>query len=103
MKSNTSKCHLLIASTGLPEHIWIKAGDQIIWESSQEKLLGVSIDKNLKFDQHIINICKIARAKVTALSRLIKIVPLEKKRTLMKSYFLILIPKTSLIKRIFTT
>ena len=93
MKSNQSKCHFLLTSTGpprgpsgLPEHMWIKVGDQILWESPQVKLLGVTIDKNLKFDQHIINICKKASAKVTALSRLIKIVPLKKKRILMKSF-----------------
>ena len=74
MKSNQSKCHFLLASTGLSEHIWIKAGDQTIWESSQEKLLGLSIDKQIKFDKHITNICKNARAKVTALSRMVKIV-----------------------------
>ena len=66
--------------------MWIKVGDQIIWESSQEKLLGLAIDKNIKFDQHIINICKKSSAKVTALSRLIKIVPLERKRILMNSF-----------------
>ena len=79
MKLNQSKCHFMIASSS-PEHMWTKVGDQVIWESSQEKLLGITIDKNLKFDQHVINICKKASAKVTALSRLIKIVPLEKKR-----------------------
>ena len=50
-------------------------GDQVIWESKQEKLLGVIVDKKLKFDKHIENLCKKASAKVTALSRLIKIVP----------------------------
>ena len=85
MKLNQSKCHFLIAS-GSSEHMWIKVGDQVIWELSQEKLLGITIDKNLKFDQHVINLCKKASAKVTALSRLIKIVPLEKKKILMNSF-----------------
>ena len=85
MKLNQSKCHFMIAS-GSPEYMWFKVGDQVIWESSQEKLLGITIDKSLKFDQHVINICNKASAKVTALSRLIKIVPLEKKKILMNSF-----------------
>jgi hypothetical protein len=51
MKSNQSKCHFLLTSTGpkdgppgLPERMWIKAGDQVIWESDQERLLGMEID-----------------------------------------------------------
>ena len=93
MKSNQSKCHFLLISTGpkegppgLPEQMWIKAGDQIIWESSKEKLLGMSIDKYIKFDHHLTDICKKASGKVTALSRLVRIVPLDKKIILMKSF-----------------
>ena len=85
MKLNQSKCHFMISSNS-PEQMWIKVGEQVIWESYQEKLLGSTIDKNLKFDKHVINICKKASAKVTALSRLIRIVPLEKKKILMKSF-----------------
>ena len=44
MKSNESKCHFMAFSSS-PEHLWIKVGEQIIWESKQERLLGVSIDK----------------------------------------------------------
>ena len=61
-------------------------GGRIIGKSNQEKLLGITIDKNLKFDKHLTNLCKKASAKVTALSRLIKIVPLEKKKVLMNSF-----------------
>ena len=85
MKLNQSKCHFIIASHS-SEHMWINVGGQIIWESNQEKLLGSTIDKNIKFDKHLTNICKKASAKVTALSRLVKIVPLEKKKILMNSF-----------------
>ena len=85
MKLNHSKCHFIIPSNS-PEYLWIKVGEQIIWESKQEKLLGITVDKNLKFDRHVENICKKASAKVTALARLIKIVPMEKKKILMNSF-----------------
>ena len=68
MKLNQSKCHFLISSNS-PEHLWIQVGEQIIWESLYEKLLGVKINKDLKFNDHVQSICKKAGAKVTALAR----------------------------------
>ena len=85
MKLNQIKCHFIMSSNS-PELFWIRVGGQIIWESKQRELLGVIVDKKLKFDKHIENICKKASAKVTALSRLVKIVPLEQKKTLMNAF-----------------
>ena len=68
------------------EHLYIKVGDQMIWESPKEKLLGLNIDKQLKFNDHLLDICKKTSCKVTALNRLAKIVPLEKKRTIMNAF-----------------
>ena len=84
MKLNEDKCHFLIS--GSTEHLWIQVGEHIINETYQEKLLGVTIDKQLKFHKHLSEICKKARAKVTALARLVKIIPFEKKKLLMKSF-----------------
>ena len=58
----------------------------MIWESREEKLLGLTIDKNLNFEAHLSNICKKASAKVTILSRMVKLVPFDKKRLLLKSF-----------------
>ena len=85
MKLNQSKCHFLISSNS-PEHLWIQVGEQIIWESLYEKLLGVTINKDLKFNDHVQSICKKAGAKVTALARLIRIVTMEQKKILMNSF-----------------
>ena len=85
MKLNEDKCHFLI-SGNTPEHIWTKVGEHIIWESRQEKLLGLTIDKNLNFNAHLINICKKASVKVSVLARLAKILSFERKRLLMKSF-----------------
>ena len=41
MKLNQSKCHFL--ASGSPEHLWIKVGDERIWESQLEKLLGIMV------------------------------------------------------------
>ena len=82
---NQSKCHFILASNS-PEQFWIKVGEQVIWESTQEKLLGILLNKNLKFEQHVQSLCKTAGAKVTALARMIRIVPMERKKILMTSF-----------------
>jgi hypothetical protein len=87
MMLNEEKCHFLISSIKTSvEHLYIKVGDQIIWESPKEKLLGLDIDKQLKFNNHLLEICKKTSCKVTALNRLAKIVPLQKKRTIMNAF-----------------
>ena len=85
MKLNQDKCHFLI-SGNTPEHLWVTLGEHKIWESHEEKLLGLTIDKNLNFNAHLSNICKKASVKVTILSRMVKLLPFEKKRLLLKSF-----------------
>ena len=85
MKLNADKCHFLIAAN-TNEHLWIKVGDELIWETSKEKLLGLTIDKNLNFNEHVHNICKKASQKVFALSRVAKFLPFYKKRLLLKAF-----------------
>ena len=57
MKLNTDKCHLLVAGHKF-EQTWVKVGPDKIWENHSVKLLGVSIDNELKFDKHVLNIIK---------------------------------------------
>ena len=46
----------------------IKVGDYTINNSECEKLLGVKIDVNLDFNDHISDICKKASRKISALA-----------------------------------
>ena len=48
------------------EKLWMKVGGQVIWESMEEVLLGVTFDKELNFESHLKRICDKASAKVTA-------------------------------------
>ena len=57
MKLNDDKCHFLI-SGNMNEHLFAKVGEEIIWESAEEKLLGVVIDKNLNFNSHLSKLCE---------------------------------------------
>ena len=66
------KCHFLI-SGNTNEHLWVKIGDALIWESSKEKLLGVTIDKNLTFNEHVLNSLQEGRKKGYSITQISKI------------------------------
>ena len=57
-----------------------------IWEKGQQKLLGVTIDKNLKFKEHNLKQCKKAGKKLSVLGRVCHILNLERRRSLMKAF-----------------
>ena len=85
MKLNQDKCHLLI-SGNVTEHLWAKVGDELIWESAEEKLLGVTIDKNLNFNSHLNTLCKKVGKKVSALARIVRILPFHQRRIILKAF-----------------
>ena len=86
MKISRKKCHTLITGKKY-EHIWLNVVLTRIWESSTEKLLGVIIDSNLKFDIHVNSLIKIAGRKLTAMSRLSRVLSFSKLRMLINSFF----------------
>ena len=86
MKLNSDKCHLLLSGFKY-EHIWAQIGKDKIWEDSEAKLLGVTIDNNLKFDCHINNICTKANQKLSILSRMRKVLSVKQRRIVFKSFF----------------
>ena len=55
MKLNQSKCHFL--TSGSTEHLWVRVGNEVMWESQYEKLLGMTVDKNLNFNLHLKTLC----------------------------------------------
>ena len=66
MKMNASKCHLFVSGNKY-EHMWPRVGNDLIWESRTVKLVGITTGNELKFDEHISNICKKAQRKLTIL------------------------------------
>ena len=85
MKLNQGKCRFMLAGN-TPESLCIKVGENLIWESNHEKLLGLIIDKNLNFEKHLTILCKKVSGKVSALARMVKILPFDKKRLLLKTF-----------------
>ena len=70
------------------EHMWLDVGNNRIWETKSEKMLGILIDNSLKFDNYVAEICRKASRKLTALARLTNILPFGKMKILMASFFI---------------
>ena len=85
MRLNTNKCHLLVGGHK-HEHCWAKIGKDNVEESKQQRLLGVTIDNKLRFNAHIMEICKTAQQKLSALIRHSHILKFKKRRILLKSF-----------------
>ena len=68
IKLNDGKCHLLTFGTK-QDDIKITIGEAIVEESSEEKLLGVMIYKNLNVKSHVSNLSKRASQKIHARAR----------------------------------
>ena len=67
---NPKKCHFM--TLGNRNNICnFACNDTIIKNSLSEKILGLTIDNNLDFSDHISNICKTANEKLNALFRVL--------------------------------
>ena len=83
MKANSDKCHLLIINS---QDNTIKIGNENIIGSSSVKLLGITIDNKLNFNEHITKIYKKASQKLHALARIAKYMDSQKLRIIMKAF-----------------
>ena len=83
MKANSDKSHLLL-SCKQPSTVTID--DTFIESNVKEVLLGIIIDRDLKFDDHVNNLCKKACQKLNALSCLAPFMNLDKRRIIMKAF-----------------
>ena len=85
LKMNEDKCHLLITNQN-DSCISVNIGNETISNRNSEKLLGITIDNNLNFTEHISTICKKVSLKLHALARISKLMSTEKLRTIMKAF-----------------
>ena len=66
----------------------MKVENFTIQNSASEKLLGITIDGHLNFNEHVSNLCKTASLKITALARVFPYMTLNQRRTSIKAYFM---------------
>ena len=83
LKANPGKCHLLLSSKTPTD---VSIGDASIKTSTKETLLGILIDSELSFDQHVSSICCKASEKLHALGRIANFIFSEKRRKLLKAF-----------------
>ena len=61
-------------------------GNSYIELEDEQILLGITIDSNLTFENHINSICKKASQKLNALARIPPYMSVQNRRTIMKSF-----------------
>ena len=77
------KCHLLF-DVKEHEQFDLMSNDITLKHNSHKKILGVTIDNKLSFDEHINNICKTAHKKLNGFSRINHCMKKKKKKKKIK-------------------
>ena len=85
MKPNGDKYHLVVAGHRY-ETLWATVGEANIWESNNEKLIGLVIDRNLNFYDYVFILCKKAGRKLSALARISSYISFQIKIILLKAF-----------------
>ena len=83
MKANPEKSYLFLSSK-TPKKAYF--GRALVESSSTEKLLGIQIDFDRTFDEHISSICNKVGRKINVLSRLVNSMSLDKRRMVTKTF-----------------
>ena len=83
MKVNAGKSHLLFSGNS---RATVTIDNRYIESEDEQVLLGITIDSNLTFENHINSICKKASQKLNALARIAPYMNIQKRRTVMKSF-----------------
>ena len=74
MMLNQDKCNFLFS--GHKYEMFVNVGETKIWESKQQNLLDILIDRDLKFDEYVLSQCRKAGKKLPALIKISKFMTL---------------------------
>ena len=86
LKLNEDKCHFLALGASREEPVTINIGNASVQNSTQEKLLGITIDNKLTFEHHVAGLCQKASNELYALSRIAPFMDQGKLRYLMRAF-----------------
>ena len=84
MKAYPDKYHSLINNT--KESFQVKIRNETVSNSQYEKLLGIKVDHELNFNQHVSSLCKKASQKLNALSRIASCMTFDQKNLILNSF-----------------
>ena len=83
MKVKLGKSHILLSNKKTEK---VKINDVLLTSSVEEKLLGTTLDSELKFEKYITGICNKVSQKNTCSVQNYKLIPLRKRRLLMITF-----------------
>ena len=83
-KANPDKSYLLLNSKD--NDLMVVINGHKIYNSEYVKLLGITIDNELKFNTHVSKLCKKASQKLHALCRISQYMSMTQKRIIMKAF-----------------
>ena len=81
---NADKCHLLVNNHD--EGVSITIDEEVIKGSKTVKLLGITIDNRLHFEDHVSNICNKVSRKLHALARISNLMSTDHLRHILKAF-----------------
>ena len=84
LKPNPDKWHLILSESE-PSH-FVKVNDKCIFNSKNEKVLGVYFDNKLNFECHLGKLCKRASQKFHALVRVSSFMSCRQKKIIMNAF-----------------
>ena len=84
LKMNAEKCHLLVPNH--TKNVSLRIKDEVIKCEESVKLLGITVDNKLNFNDHVAGICKKASQKLHALTRIAPYTNTKKLKVLMKAF-----------------
>ena len=76
----------MLVSAHENENLWANIGKKKFWESNKQKLLGLDIDRNLNFNEHVSSLCRKADNKMSVLTRLSNFMNFKQRRILLKTF-----------------
>ena len=82
---NPEKSHYMCLGKNLDDNEVLNFNNLIIKSSKEVEILGIKIDKNLNFNNHIKSICRKAGQKLSALLRISSNLNMKQKKILYKS------------------
>ena len=86
LKANPGKYQFMILWKKKRLKYSLKIGSITIKESDEVEVLGITIDKALRFKKHIENLCRTAQYKLHALRRIRKYLTLDKVKLLANAF-----------------
>ena len=84
LKPNSDKWHLLLSD--INEHLVINIANDVIQNSSYEKIFGVNFGNKLNYNTHVTKLCKKAWQKLHALARISNLMGFKKKTLPMNDF-----------------